>query len=109
MGVAALPWKEIIKGATIAVSLARDVMKHQKSRPQPPEEPGAAGDPQFAGLLQRLDAIESSSTQQAQVVKLLAEEVQVLARRAMVGYWLGVAGLVAGVIAIALAIVVLAR
>lgn len=109
MGVAALPWKEIIKGAALAVSLARDVMKHQKSRPKPPEEAAAEGDPQFAALLQRLEVMEASSAQQAQVVKLLAEEVQVLARRAMVGYWLGVGGLVAAVIAIALAVVVLAR
>ena len=109
MGVAALPWKDIIKGASLAVSLARDVMKHQKSRPKPPEEAAAESEPELAAVLRRLDALEASGAEQARVLKLLAEEVQVLARRAMVGYWLGVGGLVAAVVAIALALVAIAR
>jgi hypothetical protein len=109
MGVAALPWKDILKGATLAVSLARDVMKHQKAKPKPPADAGSGADLDVAALAQRLEALETSSAEQAQVVKVLAEEVQVLARRAMVGYWLGVAGLVVAVIAVALAAIALAR
>jgi hypothetical protein len=109
MGAAALPWREIIKGATLAVSLARDVMKHQSNKPKQSVE--ATGDPksQVEVLAQRLEAMEASAGEQAQVVKVLAEEVQSLARRAMIGYWVGVAGVVLGVIAIALSVVLLAR
>jgi hypothetical protein len=105
MGAAALPWREIIKGATLAVSLARDVMKHQSSQPKQSLE--ATGDPksQLGMLTERTEALEASAAEQAQVVKVLAEEVQSLARRAMIGYWVGVAGVVLGIAAIALAIV----
>ena len=84
-------------------------MKHQKSKPKPAGEAVAETEPELAALLQRLEGLEASSVEQAQVLKVLADEVQVLARRAMVGYWLGVGGLVAAVVAIALALVGLAR
>lgn len=108
MGVASLPWKDILKGATLAVSLARDVMKHQSAKPA---KDAAAPDPESPlGLLaQRIEVLEASSQEQAQVVKVLAEEVQSLARRAMIGYWVGFAGVVLAIIAIALSLALHAR
>ena len=104
MAVAALPWKEILRGATLVVSLARDLIMHQSSKPKP--TPQAESDPksQLDVLGQRLEALEGSREEHAKVVKLLAEEVQSLARRAMIGYWIGVAGLVVGLAAIVLSL-----
>ena len=105
MAVTALPWKEILKGATLAVSLARDLMKREPARAKAagdtPSDPRA----QLAALGQRVEALEISDEQQAKVVKMLAEEVQGLARRAMVGYWVGMAGLVVGIVAFVVALV----
>jgi len=101
MAVAALPWKEILKGATLAVSLTRDLIKHQSSRPNQLAEAGSDPSSELAGLLQRVDALEIAGEAQAKVISLLAQEVQSLARRAMIGYWIGVAGLVVAVAAVA--------
>lgn len=109
MGVAALPWKEIIKGATLAVSLARDVMKQQSSKPREPIAAPQDPEERHAILAQRLEALEASAQEQARVMKVLAEEVQSLARRAMIGYWVGFGGVVLAIAAIVLAVVLQAR
>ncbi len=100
MATAALPWKEILRGATLVAALARDLMKRQSGKPRQGAE--AASDPksQLVALTQRLEALEGSREEHAKVMKMLAEEVQGLARRAMIGYWIGVGGLVAALASI---------
>jgi len=100
-----LPWKEILKGATLAVSLARDLMKHQSGKPRQTAEVASDPKSQIAGLGRRLEALESSSEEHAKVMKMLADELQSLARRAMIGYWIGVAGVVVAVAAMIVSLV----
>jgi hypothetical protein len=38
MPASALPWKEILRGATLAVSLAGNLIKGSSSRPKPPPQ-----------------------------------------------------------------------
>jgi hypothetical protein len=102
---AALPWKEILKGATIAVSLTRDLMKARAAKPA--QVTGEPSDPraQLSALAQRVEALEATDAEQARVMKMLAEEMQGLARRAAIGYWIGVGGLVVAVAAIVIVLV----
>jgi hypothetical protein len=105
---AALPWKEILRGATLAVSLAGNLMKGQsraKAAPPATPQPGPDLQPQVAALAQRVEALEAAAQEQAKVVQLLAEEVQSLTRRAMVGYRVGIAGLVVAVAALVVAFI----
>jgi hypothetical protein len=105
MAAAALPWKEILRGATLVVSLARDLIKHQPGKPR--QTADASSDPksQLVGLTQRLEALEGSRDEHAKVMKMLADEVQSLARRAMIGYWIGVGGLAVALASIVVSLV----
>jgi hypothetical protein len=107
MPASALPWKEILRGATLAVSLAGNLIKGSSSRPKAPPQATTqpAPDPQaqLAALARRIESLESSTQEQAKVVQLLAEEVQNLTRRAMTGYRIGIAGVVLALAALAVA------
>lgn len=94
MSLAALPWKEILKGAALAVALARDLLKHQSSKPKEKVDPTSDAKSQLLALSKRMEATEAAGAEQAKLVKMLADELQALARRSVVGYWVGVAGLV---------------
>lgn len=104
MAAAALPWKEILRGATLVVSLARDLIKHQASKPKQTAEAVSDSRSQLTSLAQRLDSLDVSREEHAKVMKMLAEEVQSLARRAMIGYWIGVGGLVLGLTGIVISL-----
>jgi len=108
MALAALPWKEILKGATLVVSLARDLRKQQASEPRQPVDPTADVRSQLMALSKRVEGLEASGAEQAEVVKILADELQALARRAVVGYWAGIAGLVIALVSLAVAILPIA-
>lgn len=97
----ALPWTEILKTASLAVSLARDLLKHQSAKPREIVDPNSDVKSQLLVLTKKLEAIEAASTEQAKVVSMLAEQVQSLARRAAIGYWIGIAGLALAAVAVA--------
>jgi hypothetical protein len=104
MSVAALPWKEILRGATLAASLARGLFKHQSAKPRQVSDDRPDPQARLQELTQRLEATEAAAQEQAKVINLLAEEVQSLARRALVGYRIGAAGLIVAVVAVAVAL-----
>jgi hypothetical protein len=102
--MATLPWKEILKTATVVASLAGGLWKKQGGKTRDLVDPDADVKSQLATLSQRIDQVEAMGVEQARLMQMLADDVQSLARRAAIGYWVGIAGLVVAVGAIAIAL-----
>jgi hypothetical protein len=102
--MATLPWKEILKTATVVASLAGGLWNKQGGKSKDLVDPEADVKSQLAMLSQRIDQVEAMGVEQARLMQMLADDVQSLARRAAIGYWVGIAGLVVAAIAIAIAL-----
>ncbi|MES2938802.1 MAG: hypothetical protein V4864_14035 [Pseudomonadota bacterium] len=89
----------------MVASLARDLIRHQSSKPRQSAEPASDPKSQLVSLTRRVEALESSRDEHAKVMKMLADEVQSLARRAMIGYWIGVGGLVVALASIVVSLI----
>jgi hypothetical protein len=101
---AAIPWKMILQALPTIVVTAKQLWKHWSSRPQTaPIDPRADVKTQLASLADRLAALESAETEQAKLMSQIAEQLQGIARRAAVAYWLGLSGLMLSCIALLLA------
>lgn len=101
---AAIPWKMILNALPTIVVTARELWNHWSSRPKTaPVDPSADVRTQLASLGERLAALESAETDQAKLVSQMAEQLQGIARRAAVGYWLGLSGLLLSCVALLLA------
>ena len=103
--MATLPWKEILKTATVVASLAGSVWNKQGAKSKEVTDPNADVKSQLAALSRRLDDAQALGTEQAKLMQMLAEDLQSLAWRAAIGYWLGIAGLVLAAIALAIVLV----
>ena len=87
----------------MAVSLARDLSRHQSPKPREIDS-AADAKSQLEALSRRLEAAEAAGAEQAKLVKMLADELEALARRAVVGWWVGIAGLVIALGALGVAV-----
>src|SRR3989304_6677322 len=77
--VGLVPWKEIIVVSGKVVIAARDIYNNWKSRPQPSSvNPHAEAKAHIPAILQRLEALEATETDQVRVVKEIAEQLQSL-------------------------------
>jgi hypothetical protein len=102
---AAIPWKVILKALPIVVVTARELWNHWSSRPKAaPVDANADVRTQLASVGERLAALESAETDQAKLVSQMAEQLQGIARRASVAYWLGLSGLLLSCVALLLAV-----
>ena len=104
----ALPWKQILKTAGVVASLAGGLWSKQGAKTKEVVDPqtaaGADVRSQLALLAQRVERAEAMGVEQARLMKMLADDVQSLARRAAIGYWVGIAGLLVALVAIAIAL-----
>jgi len=107
MAVAAvIPWKMILQALPTIVVTAKELWNHWSSRPKTaPVDPNADVRTQLASVAERLAALESAETEQAKLVSQIAEQLQGIARRAAVAYWLGLSGLALSCAALLLAAV----
>jgi len=106
MAVAAvIPWKMILQALPTLVVTAKDLWKHWSSRPKAAVDPSSDVRTQLASVAQRLEALESAETDQTRLVSQMAEQLQGIARRASVAYWLGLSGLLLACAALLLAAV----
>ena len=105
MAVAAvIPWKVILQALPTLVVTAKELWNHWSSRPKTaPVDPNADVRTQLASVAQRLEALESAETDQTKLVSQMAEQLQGIARRASVAYWLGLGGLLLACVAVLLA------
>jgi hypothetical protein len=86
------------------VVTARELWNHWLSRPRTaPVDPNADVKTQLASVGERLAALESAETDQAKLVSQMAEQLQGIARRTSVAYWLGLSGLLLSCVALLLA------
>ncbi len=103
----ALPWKQILKTAGVVASLAGGLWSKQGAKTKEVVDPQAAAGAdvrsQLALLAQRVERAEAMGVEQARLMKMLAD-VQSLARRAAIGYWVGIAGLLVALVALTLAL-----
>lgn len=91
---AAIPWKVILKALPMVVVTAKELWNYWSSRPRTAAvDPNADVTTQLASVGERLAALESAETVQAKLVSQMAEQLQGIARRAAVAYWLGLSGL----------------
>ena len=101
---AAIPWKVILQALPTLVVTAKDLWNHWSSRPRTgPVDPSADARTQLASIAQRLEALESAETDQTRLVSQMAEQLQGIARRASIAYWLGLGGLLLACVALLLA------
>ncbi len=105
MAVAAvIPWTVILKALPTIVVTAKELWNHWSSRPKTaPVGPNADVRTQLASVAERLAALESAETDQAKLISQIAEQLQGIARRASVAYWLGLSGLLLSCAALLLA------
>ena len=100
---AAIPWKVILKALPVVVVSAKELWNYWSSRPKTaPVDPKADVTTQLASVGERLAALESAETVQAKLVSQMAEQLQGIARRAAIGYWLGLSGLLLSCVALLL-------
>jgi hypothetical protein len=100
---AVIPWKEILRHLPTVVVAAKELWNHWSSKPQRGVDPNADVRTQLAAAAERLAALEAAETDQAKVVSQIAEQLQAIARRAALAYWLGAGGLLLGAAALLLA------
>jgi hypothetical protein len=102
--VAAIPWKVIIQALPTLVVTAKDLWNHWSSRPKSmPVDPNGDVRTQLASVAERLAALESAESDQAKIVSQIAEQLQGIARRVSIAYWLGLGGLLLSCAALLLA------
>jgi hypothetical protein len=103
---AALPWKDILGAIPVVVSAAKTLWNFWATRPKPqPIEPGKDVRSQLVQLAERVSVLESTEAEQTKLMTQMAEQLQAVARRASIAYWLGAAGLALGLTGIFLALV----
>jgi len=91
---AAIPWKMILEALPAMVVTARQLWKHWSSRPQPaPIDPAADAKTQLVSLAERLATLEGAEAEQARLMSQIAEQLQGIAHRASIAYWLGLSAL----------------
>jgi hypothetical protein len=100
---AVIPWKEILRHLPTVVVAAKELWSHWASRPKRGVDPNADVKTQLASATERLAALEAAETDQAKVVSQIAEQLQAIARRASIAYWLGLSGLLLGCVALLVA------
>jgi hypothetical protein len=100
---AAIPWKVILQALPTVVVTAKDLWSHWSSRKTAPVDPHADARTQLASVAERLAALESAETEQAKIVSQIAEQLQGIARRVSIAYWLGLAGVLLSCAALLLA------
>jgi hypothetical protein len=101
----AIPWKAILKALPVVVLTAREMWTQWSSRPKKAlVDPNADVRTQLASVAERLTALENAETDQARLVSLMAEQLQGIARRTAVAYWLGLGGLLLACVALLLAV-----
>jgi hypothetical protein len=105
MAVAAvIPWKLILQALPAVVVTAKELWNHWSSRPKTgPVDPNGDVRTQLASIGERLAALESAETDQAKLLSQIAEQLQGIARRTALAYWLGLGGLVLACVALLLA------
>jgi len=102
---AAIPWKVILKALPVVVVTAKELWNYWSSRPRTaPVDPNADVTTQLVSVGERLEALESAEAAQAKLVSQMAEQLQGIARRAAIGYWLGLSGLLLSCVALLLAV-----
>ena len=102
---AAIPWAVILKALPTIVVTARELWNHWSSRPKAaPVDPNADVKTQLASVAERLVALESAETDQTKLISEIAEQLQGIARRTSVAYWLGLSGLLLSCVALLLAV-----
>ena len=106
MAVAAvIPWKVILQALPTLVVTAKELWNHWSSRPKTgPVDPNADVRTHLASMAERVAALENAETDQAKLVSQMAEQLQGIARRAAVAYWLGLGGLLLACAALLLAV-----
>jgi hypothetical protein len=101
---AAISWKMILKALPTVVVTARELWNYWSTRPKTiAVDPNADVRTQLASVGERLAALESAETDQVKLVSQIAEQLQGIARRAAVAYWLGLGGLLLSCVALLLA------
>lgn len=102
----AIPWSSILKNAPAIVKAANDLLTGTKRR-----TPATSTADELAAVKFRLDALEMHDRDDAELVKKLAEQLEILtfstriiAGRLKVAVWLAGAGLAAGLAAISIAL-----
>ena len=91
---AAIPWKVILKALPVVVVTAKELWNYWSSRPRTaPVDPNGDVATQLVSVGERLAALESAEAAQAKLVSQMAEQLQGIARRAAIGYWLGLSSL----------------
>ena len=100
---AAIPWKMILQALPTLVVTAKDLWNHWSSRKTAPVDPHADVRTQLASVAERLVALESAETDQAQIVSQIAEQLQGIARRVSITYWLALSGLALACVGVLLA------
>ena len=102
---AAIPWSVILNALPTVVVTAKELWNHWSSRPKAAAlDPNADVKTQLASVLERLAALENVETGQAKLVSQMAEQLQGIARRAALAYWLGLGGLLLSCVALLLAV-----
>lgn len=101
---AAIPWKELIRALPILVSTADKLWKLASRPKEPPINPRADLNIQVASIGERLVATENTQIEQAEVLRSVAAQLQTVARRTAIAYWLGVAGLALACLSLAISL-----
>lgn len=102
---AAIAWKTILKALPTIVVAAKDLWDYWSSRQKTaPIDPNADLKTQMAAVAEKLAALEGAEADQAKLVSQIAEQLQGIARRASVAYWLGLSSLLLSCAALLLAI-----
>jgi len=92
--VAAVPWKEILRTLPVILDGANRLWKYWSAKKGQALDPKADFKTQLLELGERLSALESAEAEQAKLVAEVAEQLQAVARRASMTYWLALGALV---------------
>jgi hypothetical protein len=100
----AIPWSSILKNAPALVKAANEFLTGTRKT-----QTAATAVDEWAGVKSRLDALESRDREDAELVKRLADQLEILtfttrilAERVKLACWLAAAGLIAGLTAVIL-------
>jgi hypothetical protein len=99
-----VPWSTILQALPTVVVTAKDLWQHWSSRKSAPVDPHADARTQLASVAEKLAALESAETEQAKIVSQIAEQLQGIARRVSITYWLAISGLALSCAALLLAV-----
>ena len=107
-----IPWKELIKIIPTVVVAAKELWNKWSSKTQPPlVDPQSEMKIQIATIVGRLQALESSEVDQANLMKQITEQLQGISTgltevsdRSSIGVWLGASALVVSCITLLLVV-----